>query len=679
MSSNSGRSRSQQDRRVRVRWVRSPIVIPKGRKLRILIYARYSTAEQRRRSIKAQIEFCKKFIKELKVTDFKLTILTDEKLSGELYSRPGIDQVWSGIRQRNWDIILCEDASRPYRDEVHCVNLVRTAVDHGIRVFCIGDYVDTAELDWEERLKEAARFHAVHNRYCSNRIKRAHDELWDAGAAIGHLLSGYKRISTVAASSDGKAKGPHFDEVDPQWLPVIQELYQRAAAGESPWSIANRLTEVGLPKTANSHNKAWSDKNVIDLIRRTDYRGFQTYRDCVSTKEYASGKHKPKVNDADEILTRQMPHQRMVEDWLWYAANAAIDARAPNREFLRGRDNPQFGIPRDSRGPLAGIFFCSCGAKMHVNGHGLGGYRCSLIKSLKCWNKATANREKTHTRLREAILRELQMLGGRLDQLRAEAVSLLEDGRRWQARRATLEQKQFELTTRCKKLERAIELSKSPPDSLVARLEKRADRLARVSAQLERLKSQEKLCAPPTPDELHERWQKLVSAVTTMDRASRDELKLLVGAIHAIPYRQFGGNKVVLRAKFELRLAALLPTRVRVVLSRLLGDRLEERFGTIPVLVDLFEPSTGPRYGLAALALKEQEQLGLTAIGKRLGITKRQANLAVQYGTKLRDAGLTAPFVELTEAPANASRWRSRRQPPQAPNSDPPEALDRSA
>ena len=83
------------------------------------------------------------------------------------------------------------------------------------------------------------------------------------------------------------------------------------------------------------------------------------------------------------------------------------------------------------------------------------------------------------------------------------------------------------------------------------------------------------------------------------------------------------------------------------------------------MLVDLFEPSTGPKYGLAAVRLKEkaeedEEELGLTAIGRRLGINKRKANIALQYGRAMRAAGVTDPYRELTEPPAGASRWRAR-------------------
>ena len=78
------------------------------------------------------------------------------------------------------------------------------------------------------------------------------------------------------------------------------------------------------------------------------------------------------------------------------------------------------------------------------------------------------------------------------------------------------------------------------------------------------------------------------------------------------------------------------------------------------MLVDLFEASTRPAHGLEALRLKEVESLGPTAIGRKLKISKRKADLAVQYGEALQAAGLTDPFIELKEEPVKASRWGPR-------------------
>ena len=631
--------------------------MPRGRPLRVLIYARFSTDEQRRRSIKAQIEYCKKFIKELKINNVVFVELKDEALSGELVSRPGIDRVWAGIKERRWDIFIAEDCSRPYRDDVSCVQLVRLAVDNGIRTLFINDYIDSAEADWEPRLKECSRHHASSNQYTSDRVKRAHEELWSIGAALGLLKTGYLRFSS---GDEDDEDAPKFDEVDPKWAPIIKEAFERIAGAEPPWSVAVWLTEVGLPKASNCRTSTWTARNVIDLIRRTDYRGFQTYRDYFSKKQYSTGKHKPEPNEADEVLTRLMEKLRIVEDSLWYSANDAITARAPDAEIPRGRDNPQYGIPRNSRTPLSGIFLCRCDAKMHVDGRGEPSYRCRMVRHNGCWNKATALRDDTYVRLRCAMVPELRSLGGQVDALIEQVSGILDDAGAMEARRDRLKESKVKLEKATKRLGRAIARSSKNSDVLLEMLETREDRLARVDARIGFLEKKARRCAPPTRAEIENRLSEVIAAVERMDRTSRDEIKLLVGTIRAVPYQQFGSNKVVLRARFELRLAALLPARLRGVLAGICDGPVYKQFACIPMLVDLFERSAGPKHGLEALRLKEEEDLGPTAIGRRLGITKRRANLAVQYGLEMRAKGVTDPYVELTAPPAAASRWRKR-------------------
>ena len=127
---------------------------------------RYSTEEQDPRSIEDQAAFCRRFLNSFGLTDadLEITVLCDREISGKRIFRPGIDQVRDGLKARLWDLILIEDSSRLFRDVAACLDLVRIAVDAGIRVVAINDEVDTDdEENWEDRLYDAARHHARTN------------------------------------------------------------------------------------------------------------------------------------------------------------------------------------------------------------------------------------------------------------------------------------------------------------------------------------------------------------------------------------------------------------------------------------------------------------------------------------------------------------------------------------
>jgi len=633
-----------------------------GQILRILLYARYSTEEQHRSSIDDQFAYCEAFLRTNLSPDAKIDRISDPETSGELVSRPGIDEVRAGILTRRWDIIIVEDSSRLYRHETACGELIEAAVDKGIRVICINDNVDTAEEYWEDPLHHAARHHASSNVFTAKRIKRKLEGLWQTGAAIGLLCAGYKRRATRPASAQGPAEGPFFDEIDDTQAPLVAEVYERIARGNPPWAVADWLTAQGLPKASNSRREQWTDRNVVSMIQRTVYRGTEEYARTRIKKEYKTGRHRQVRNAQDQVLQRDVPHLRVVSDELWHAANKAIKGRATKTESAKGLDHPLAGIPRDSRGPLSGILVCGiCGFKMYREGRNEGGYRCGNARHGMCWNKATAVASLVHEQISTAVVDELLGLNRLSDMVVERVREICADHEPLHRQLAEKQAEEAELSQGCARLLDAIEKDSESTDLLLLRLQQRREQLAVVSAKIEALRQQ--LAVPatlPTRSQIEAKIAQVKTQILVMDRETGVLLRHLVTQIRAVPYQQFGSNLVVLRAHFDLKLMELLPDELLRVLRGTFDEVLADRLRTIPLRADLFKPSSGPRHFAQALALSEAK-LTLVAIGEKLGTAKRQAHIAVQYGKQMREAGLIDPYVELTEPPAVASRWGPSR------------------
>jgi DNA invertase Pin-like site-specific DNA recombinase len=642
--------------------LRNPIRVVRGIAFRVLIYARYSTEEQNPSSIDDQVAYCKQFLASEGVLDAAFEYLSDAEMSGELVSRPGIDKVRAGICARRWNLILVEDSGRLYRHETACGELIETAVDNGIRVIAINDNVDTAEEEWSDPLHDAMRHHARSNSYTAKRIKRSHDGLWRTGAAIGMLKPGYKRKPSHPATQHEPEQGPFFDELDPVWSPVIHELFERTARKDPAWLIARWATNTGLPKCGNFQSKIWTDHNVIALVRRTIYRGVDTFRSTIAKKVFRSGKRKQVRNEASAVLTREMPHLRIVPDWLWYAANDAIDNRNTRGNQPSGQEHPMAGRSRDSQGPLSMIFFCKCGGKMHMEGRAKGGYRCSIAPTGGCWNKATTLRDLAHKRIGQAIVDQLLRSDGILDVVVEHVRKTLAEEEPMKKRIEELLKEEKELVSSCNRLMDLIEKSQDTSVAMLAeRLRDRKAGLDRVKAEQHRLIDQQKaVVSLPTKEEISQRLSEISSKLLDMDPEAGGLLRQFVQRITAVPFQQFGSNKVVLRAKIEMQLAAILPTELTAFFQGQLGDPMAT-LQPVALMVDLFEPSAGPAHFAEALRLSEM-RLSLEQIGARLGISKRTAHIAVQFGKRMLEAGLTDPYIALAEAPKAASRWRRARR-----------------
>ena len=297
--------------------LRQPIELAFGRPLSVLIHARFSTEEQRQSSIDDQIASCQRFLEESLPRDMNLSqvaieCIKEPEMSGEVADRPGINQVWAGIEAKRWDLILAEESSRLYRHHTKAGELFESAVDAGIRIICPSDYIDTADDDWPDRLHMCQMQHSRSNFYTRKRIERAHDGLWSRGAAVGNTKIGYKRRPTLPATETEPARGPFYDEIDPEKAEVIREVFKRIANGERAIEVAEWLDSIKFKKAKWARQPKWTAGNVNAIIRRTIYRGFETFRVKKSKRKLRTGKSEYVWNDPDKVETRQSEHLRIV-------------------------------------------------------------------------------------------------------------------------------------------------------------------------------------------------------------------------------------------------------------------------------------------------------------------------------------------------------------------------------
>ena len=649
-------------------YLRTPI----PNDIQVLEYSRYSKEEQRQQSTDDQFQFADSFLSDNGGNPSLVETISDEGISGELRYRPGIDRVRAGIEQRRWKLILVEDSSRLFRGIAPCMDLVGRAVDLGIRVICINDQVDTENDDWVQRLEEAQRHHGQDNYYTRFRIKRSLEGLWRMGAAIGLLRSGYRRTR----QNPDSPKSPKFDEINPRWVPVIVQAFTMVA-GLAPWNgingnrhplsaVARYLTDAGLPKRSNSKSPVWTERNVISLIRCELYRGVEFYREEISKKQHSTGKSGPIPNpDPEKILKREMPHLRMMEDFLWHRANAAIDDRARPGPHLAGQDHPLHGIPRDSRSLLSNIFVCGiCGNKMYAEGRNEGGYRCGAAKSGDCWNKATCLRELTHSRVCAAITNALlAVTPGIIARLVRYVEAQLTDRGRFQDEQRILEKRRSELELKQQRLLRIITETDSPPDFLTAEIAKLDAERKRV--QMEELHVQSQMTehpVVPSHEQIMERLQHFATTAAVGNQDSREILRrLITGPIKAVPHQPFGNSNVVLRAELTLQLVRLLPDDVGSLLDGKEEINFECEANQTPLLLDLFIPSKPHEHAIRAMEIYRanlETPPTMEKLGKQLGTSTRNAHLALQMGKEIASAGLTNAFTRLSECPPNPARWR---------------------
>jgi site-specific DNA recombinase len=652
--------------------LRQPLVIPTGRPLRVLVHARFSTEEQRQSSIDDQVAACRTFLQQslpkgTAASKIMVDVITEPEVSGEIADRPGINQVWAGIEARRWDVIIAEESSRLYRHHTKAGELFESAVDAGVRVICPSDYIDTADDDWPDRLHMCQMQHARSNFYTRQRIKRAHDGLWARGAAVGNTVIGYKRRPTAPATETEPAKGPFFDEVDEEKVPVIREVFERIAAGETAAEVAEWLDSINFAKAKWARQAKWTTYNVNSIIRRTIYRGFETYRKKVAQRKLRTGKSESVWNDEDKIQTRESPHLRIVSDALWYRANEVVDGRRVFKEPVRGAGHPLRGTTRQRRGLLSGVLTCGiCGAPMYSHGRKDGVFRCANASKGECWNRAYCMRERVHPAVLEAVVNEVLSLEGVRAAVLARVRELHETGGSVATELKRLDKDEKRLLAAIERLTAAVEAGDGAISSLASRLAERERELAMVRARRDEMREQAgRKGKLPSTAKLLEHLEAVKGQLLGDEaRAAVILRQLLDGPIRVIPYMRIDGKRVVPRLEFTLNLVGALPPPVAGPLA--LAEQAREGVEAGPpamlerkLLVDAFAEPDLVRHARLIVERRLQGQR-YKQIAKDLGLTEYHMDNCAKIVRLMEAAGLPEPYSRLTEKPDHVSRWCSK-------------------
>lgn len=229
------------------------------------------------------------------------------------------------------------------------------------------DVVVVVDLDRLTRSEDVAERGAVLGTFqrAGVSIATSKGELFDLNSSVGDLLSGLqawvaaeenrkRRERTVrgkieAARKGRKPSGPtpygfRYDRTsgtwshDPETAPVVREIFERAARGESCYRLSLELEARGAPRPRSGH---WTRGRAWQIVTNPAYRG-----------EWI----------ADKARRLVVPVPPLVDGELWHKANA----------MLPSARRPAPAAPRSKRwNLLEGISRCGdCGARIGIIGGG---------------------------------------------------------------------------------------------------------------------------------------------------------------------------------------------------------------------------------------------------------------------------------------------------------------------
>ncbi|MAS15386.1 MAG: recombinase family protein [Nitratireductor sp.] len=367
--------------------------------MRVALYARYSSDNQREASIEDQFRICREQAKREKwkiVGTYK-----DAGISGaSMILRPGIQSLLQDAQAGQFDMVLAEALDRISRDQADVATFFKHLKFAGVPIVTLAE----GEIS-ELHVGLKGTMNALFLKDLAAKTHRGLRGRVEEGKSGGGLCYGYKVVKQLDARGEPIRGDREIDEAEAN---IIRRIFREFASGIGPRTIARTLNEEGIP---GPNGKPWGDTTIrghvkrgTGLINNELYIGRLIWNRLRYIKDPSTGKRVSRLNPESDWLIREVPELRIVDDQLWQAVRKRQSEIAEKYEnvteavrkhhkknSLNGRRRPQ--------SLLSGLIFCECcGGPYSLRGAGR--FACSNhISKGTCSNSRTIPREELENRV----------------------------------------------------------------------------------------------------------------------------------------------------------------------------------------------------------------------------------------------------------------------------------------
>lgn len=280
---------------------------------RTAIYARLSREAQEQETIEAQIDVVRKYIETRHI--FQLVeVYADNGYSGTNFQRPAFQRLMEDLRNGKINCIIVKDLSRFAREHIGAEDYLNNIFPFlGVRFIAINDNYDNTHIEPQEYFLASFKnlVHAYFAQETSRKVSMAKQTLQEQGKFIGSKPPfGYVR--------DPADK--HRLIPDAETAPLIHEIYERAAKGESIRSICDDFNQRGLC------DFQWTNPRIYAILKREVYKGTLVQRHTV-TALYKNEKIHAVPKEEQIRIENGVP--AIVTPELWSKVQTILNERLP--------------------------------------------------------------------------------------------------------------------------------------------------------------------------------------------------------------------------------------------------------------------------------------------------------------------------------------------------------------
>ena len=273
------------------------MINPNGSRRRAAAYARVSTDhEDQLTSCEAQIGYYTSYIQSRADLDF-VDVYTDEGITGTSTSRrKGFKKMISDALSGKIDLIITKSVSRFARNTVDSLTTIRLLKEHGVECYFEKENIRTFDSKGELLLTIMASLAQEESRSISENCTWGQRKRF----ADGKVTVPFSRFLGYDRGRDGSFI------INEKEAETVRRIYEMFLDGETPYSIAKKLTEDGIPSPGGKEK--WYKNTVASILSNEKYKGdallqkvftmdYLTKRKKLNSGElpqyYVEGSHEP--------------------------------------------------------------------------------------------------------------------------------------------------------------------------------------------------------------------------------------------------------------------------------------------------------------------------------------------------------------------------------------------------
>lgn len=315
--------------------------------MKVAIYGRYSSDNQRDASIADQFRMCRLHAEKQGwqiVEEY-----SDRAISGASLLRPGIQALISGAARERFAPMLSEAMDRLSRDQDDIAGLFKRMSYSDVKIFTVSKG-EVSHL----HVGLKGTMNAMFLKDLADKTRRGQRGRVEAGKSGGGNSYGYDVVKKL----DANGEPVHGDRtINEAQVEVVPRIFRDYAAGKPAKTIAFALNRDGIASPSGG-DLAFSTingnpKRGNGILNNEMYVGKIVWNRQRFIKDPDTGKRHARPTPESEWVIQEAPELRILNDDLWDAVKARVAFQSSSSTIRRGGTSVLIhwlsGLMRDTR------------------------------------------------------------------------------------------------------------------------------------------------------------------------------------------------------------------------------------------------------------------------------------------------------------------------------------------